>query len=638
MFITDSTNLLASGGTMTISPKEVPSPAIKFHSESLPSISSFALSESPSSSFHPPTVNLVPFPGHEGDALSPIPPILKSPHSIKGRCFLASRDISPGEILLTCSPYSMIPDTSSKSILCASCLVVPNLNSKNMIPCSHSKTLPTCSPNTKASNDHPLPSPACQVWYCSSLCRDSDWRDYHQFECSLLSQFFFHPYTPSYDDKDNLASKTFSPNPSMTSLSARGWKPYTLDFTWLLMRVLTRHYHELTTVPSFSILSKLSQEGLPSSTPTTSFQEVWDLCSNFSSFPLETIQEFVIVAQFLTHFVTTQLFPFLSDSLQSNFLPSSNNLNSSPSPSHTLVSSLPSLTQSLLLLICKEECNSFGLYTFTYQGSTQPRQPYGLALYTSPVFFNHACCPNVGHITREGIKTKESLTDICPNSDSKSKPASNFNSNSSILAPSRGGEMIFYSLEFISKGQEACVSYIALEDSDSTLSLPSFPASSSPLPFSSDSTNLGFPPLNLPLPGIMDSLTTQVAPHWPKGHGRRDFLKRVFFFDCDCSRCNSERNLFSSSSPSPPSSSSLLKNSNNNSNPDSVDFSAAARVEVWIQSMLCLEKGCKGWFVPETVSKQGYVSPSSPMNGVKPFPPISVLKWCCEACDRIRSE
>jgi SET and MYND domain-containing protein len=53
--------------------------------------------------------------------------------------------------------------------------------------------------------------------------------------------------------------------------------------------------------------------------------------------------------------------------------------------------------EPIFLLICQEESNSFGLYTFNYLGFHLPRQGFGLALYPSAVYFNHSCVPNVGH-------------------------------------------------------------------------------------------------------------------------------------------------------------------------------------------------------------------------------------------------
>ncbi|KAJ3326608.1 hypothetical protein HDU91_004595, partial [Kappamyces sp. JEL0680] len=58
-------------------------------------------------------------------------------------------------------------------------------------------------------------------------------------------------------------------------------------------------------------------------------------------------------------------------------------LNSALSASHS-----PRIAY-LYSLISKEECNSFGLYTFCYKG-------FGLALFPTAIFFNHSCDPNVG--------------------------------------------------------------------------------------------------------------------------------------------------------------------------------------------------------------------------------------------------
>ncbi|KAJ3346335.1 hypothetical protein HDU91_007059, partial [Kappamyces sp. JEL0680] len=64
---------------------------------------------------------------------------------------------------------------------------------------------------------------------------------------------------------------------------------------------------------------------------------------------------------------------------------------------------LPERAAYFYCLISKEECNAFGLYTYRYKGSHQPRQSFGIALFPTAIFFNHSCDPNVGRMyNRDG--------------------------------------------------------------------------------------------------------------------------------------------------------------------------------------------------------------------------------------------
>ncbi|GER49219.1 N-lysine methyltransferase SMYD2 [Striga asiatica] len=90
----------------------------------------------------------------------------------KGRCLLTARDFSPGEVILSDSPY----------------VCVPNKNKESPEPkcewCFSSADLKKCS--------------ACHVvWYCSSKCQKLDWK-MHSVECSALKKV----------DKERLKSLT----------------------------------------------------------------------------------------------------------------------------------------------------------------------------------------------------------------------------------------------------------------------------------------------------------------------------------------------------------------------------------------------------------------------------------------------
>jgi hypothetical protein len=114
-------------------------------------------------------------------------------------------------------------------------------------------------------------------------------------------------------------------------------------------------------------------ETLPTSAWThqeLAFDDVWQLCANQDAFPEERLREFQAVAQVLLEFCRIHL------SLDAN----------------------PLDMNALMELVCKEECNSFGLYH--HDDPDDQRHSYGLAVYPRAVYFNHSCDPNVVHMTK----------------------------------------------------------------------------------------------------------------------------------------------------------------------------------------------------------------------------------------------
>ncbi|KAL7155951.1 hypothetical protein ABFS83_03G110600 [Erythranthe nasuta] len=80
----------------------------------------------------------------------------------KGRCLFTTRDFSPGEVIISQSPYVAVPNKNKES---------PESKCEW---CFSSNTLKACS--------------ACRVvWYCSSNCQKSDWKS-HRVECRTLSK------------------------------------------------------------------------------------------------------------------------------------------------------------------------------------------------------------------------------------------------------------------------------------------------------------------------------------------------------------------------------------------------------------------------------------------------------------------
>lgn len=77
----------------------------------------------------------------------------------KGRCLIAAKDFSPGEVIISQEPYVSVPSNTSRSSKCEVCF-----GSDNVKKCS-----------------------ACHVVsYCGSACQKADWK-LHRVECQALS-------------------------------------------------------------------------------------------------------------------------------------------------------------------------------------------------------------------------------------------------------------------------------------------------------------------------------------------------------------------------------------------------------------------------------------------------------------------
>jgi hypothetical protein len=205
----------------------------------------------------------------------------------------------------------------------------------------------------------------CGKLYCSQKCMQSSWEEYHHLECS------------------------FTINPSLQN--------YSKDYTELLIRVLikmhkNKEHKDIQTI-----------EGM------------WfDLDQQTNS----QLIEYNLASIELDKFVTEKLHDFTFPKVDALF--------ASKLEKKVKTSFTPQRAY-LYSLISKEECNSFGLYTFLYKGSKEYRQGFGLALYPSPLFFNHACDPNIGKIY------------------------------------TADGKMQFFAISPIKKGHEACITYIDLD-------------------------------------------------------------------------------------------------------------------------------------------------------------------------------
>ncbi|KAI8900754.1 hypothetical protein BC833DRAFT_618199 [Globomyces pollinis-pini] len=199
----------------------------------------------------------------------------------------------------------------------------------------------------------------CQkVYYCSKSCAELDWNKYHQFECGFQEM-------ESFPD-------------------------YTIDYMNLIKRLLIRWSQE-------------SNKDL--------LESVASLCDNMSAFDQAKHREFTLVTKELERFVSLKLHQFKIPQISSDLMQQVQKFANCDKETE-----ITDVFAFIYRLICQEECNSFGLYTFNYLGPQNPRQGYGLALYPTAVFFNHSCSPNVGHCqTPEGDLTFFAIKDLAKN-------------------------------------------------------------------------------------------------------------------------------------------------------------------------------------------------------------------------------
>ncbi|KAJ3414227.1 hypothetical protein HDV05_006844 [Chytridiales sp. JEL 0842] len=409
-----------------------------------------------------------------------------------------------------------------------------------------------------------------RAFYCSSDCQTRDWELGHSLECAGIKRLM----------------EELSPE--------EGLDGYTIDYTWLLLRAIDRYYkkeilsrgeseaaipnsHKSSSMSSASQHAQLPPALQSTLTSAETLEDLWALCSNASSFPTSKLQnEFSTVGLALSLHIVLDLYPNLPHALKdqltspSNILPPCDDpylttftqtLLSNPSllPSHLhphlthLLTLLPapattSLLSSTLTLICKEECNSFGTYTFPHP--TEPRVGYALSLYPTAVFFNHACAPNVGHTTRHST-------------------------------------MVFYALESVKMGEELCISYIGVSKS-------------------------------------------------PDFETRRRFLKDVFFFECDCERC--EVDLGGN-----------VRKDGEEEDVVKVKGKVERRLEMLVCGVSVSKEGqawCKGYFVPGSLAagakktSKGSEGEGSTVVGRKDS--AKALEggedvWVCEGCSRLQN-
>jgi hypothetical protein len=278
----------------------------------------------------------------------------------RGRSFVLAQDVAPGSVLLFSPAHACVVDSASRGRVCLCCTRTARGGEGG----DGEGTTTTTPSSPPARLPVPCPGACGQARYCSEGCRDEDWSSWHQYECPFLHA---HP-------RPQRAG-------GLVGEEEEEAAQYRDDYLWLLMRVLIRHVKHLAS----HLATTPASAPAPSSTPAP-LAEIWTLCDNASSVAPDKLAEFQGAAAHLALFLRHHLlrppcFPGVTEAA-------------------VVADFAPDLERLLLLLVCKEESNSFGLYSFLLRGPGVPRQSFGLALFTEAVFFNHSCAPTVGHCTR----------------------------------------------------------------------------------------------------------------------------------------------------------------------------------------------------------------------------------------------
>ncbi|KAI9327107.1 hypothetical protein BDR26DRAFT_876091 [Obelidium mucronatum] len=451
-------------------------------------------------------------------------------HPRKGRCVTAEKDIKAGDIVHVSRPYAIVPDCDQYKTTCAHCVSAPKSSAPLPVQC-----LGGCE----------------RTFYCDENCRKKDWR-LHRLQCASIRDFL--------------------------SMGGRTMLGLTEEYARLLIRVLATRFDEIEHENEHLAdheKAEYVEDGTPIplvSSIDQRFDTMWKLVSNAENYSSDRLtNEFLPVALCLTRMVAVHLFPLLPENSKYEtpelLLPQctdkvllelaekavmTNNTPISQNPlftelfepvlvssegqqklkmerdnedgSNKTISSIgshptklnPATTVSLLAsslsLICKEECNSFGHYSFSILGNEYDRQGYAVGVHTSAVFFNHSCSPNVGHVPRSKIQH------FYPSQTTKNTTTTN-DSNDTLESP---GMMVFFAIDDIPKGQELCLSYVGVQG------LHNYHVGHHAGCFGSTTNTIrGQDSIDLITPQTRHCNVLD----------RRAKLKKVFTFDCDCTRC-----------------------------------------------------------------------------------------------------
>ncbi|KAJ1554484.1 hypothetical protein HK405_004937, partial [Cladochytrium tenue] len=349
----------------------------------------------------------------------------------RGRHLLAVRDFQPGELIASARPFALVPDAANFRNVCAGC-VRP--------PVAPALELPVVCTG------------ACgRAWYCSFACRERDWAAGHSAECRALREFFGRLRSP-------------------------GMTPLLDEAAWLLVRATTRLVD-----PG---VGGVGEDRVADRRVTG--EQLWQLCENaehvdrtrllgvFGRLAICLARHAIALRDLALHgsgWPDRLMLPkcevvILQDVAMELVVSAGQPLGGTDPDSalgHALLESIvqdcggkESATQllaSCLALVCKEESNSYGLYTYGLAGPTAPRQGYAIGLYSDASYFNHSCAPNVVHAVREAQAGAQAMI-----AGATTAPdAANHDGGCS-----EPGEFRFFAVDEIAAGDELCISYVGV--------------------------------------------------------------------------------------------------------------------------------------------------------------------------------
>ncbi|KAG0227465.1 hypothetical protein BGW42_002939 [Actinomortierella wolfii] len=299
--------------------------------------------------------------------------------SDRGRVIRTENFLPKGTLLFRIDALSAIPDANHQQSHCVLCLQKADEASK--ISCYGG-----CG----------------QVVYCSTQCRDHDYERFHRIECGFLAKWSL--------SREQVASRMVGSNDGASAGQIRvmqdefdgkersyALEPYSWDYFRLLMRILTQHFTHQTCDAKEKQEQNTSHGAVGGTFGSLTdvrddvLQTAMDLIENRSSFGHEHLKNEIANAASALDAYQHWIFSHL------------------PPP----YNKQPKLSMDMLIgLICREECNAFGIYDYpvveTLSGTPLDvqvinRKSYGLGLYTDgqAARFNHSCAPNLYHVFKD---------------------------------------------------------------------------------------------------------------------------------------------------------------------------------------------------------------------------------------------
>ncbi|KAF9214413.1 hypothetical protein BGZ59_003730 [Podila verticillata] len=323
--------------------------------------------------------------------LRPAISILRKMTPDRGRIMLTQTSIRKGTFLFQTTAHAAICDADRRKIRCGSCF--------GEIKHGSGLSGPDAGGRRDRTEEGGASCELCnEIWYCDQSCREQDWHS-HQFECEYLGLLY----------KDNHTQHANKEQWQEAAKEFRGLDPYAQDYTRCLIRVLVHRFNELqatstaSKVPSSQTADPSDPEFDEQDETPLPFSRIWDLVENREAYTQDKLEhEMKPVARILDAF---------QDHYCSRY--------STPPRPVTGQGATPTgatLTlDELLGLICREECNSFGLYSYPHTpwntqgrqldhnnsdgGVDNSKQGYALGLFARGFLssFNHSCSPNVYH-------------------------------------------------------------------------------------------------------------------------------------------------------------------------------------------------------------------------------------------------